>query len=110
MGKIVLEIQRQSSKTFLDNIKEIPRKSETKSLSYEQKLVDGDMNEIEMEEELSKHQKEVAKIVLRRIVLIGFVVWDIKEDRPLPIILRKPFDTISHALLDLERGELFLHE
>ena len=37
------------------------------------------------------------------------MVWDIKEDRSLPIILGKPFLTTSHVLLDLERGELFLH-
>ena len=56
------------------------------------------------------HQKEVAKIVPRRITPpIEFVVWDIKEDQPLPIILGKPFFTTSHALLDIEIGELFLH-
>ena len=55
------------------------------------KLVDGGKNELEREGELSMHQKEVAKIVLGRIApLIEFVVWDVKEDRPLPIILGKP--------------------
>ena len=37
------------------------------------------------------------------------MVWDIKEDCPLPIILGKPFLTTSHVLCDLEREELYLH-
>ena len=69
----------------------------------------GDKNEFEMEEELSKNI-EVVNVVPGTIVpLIEFVVWDSKEDRPLPIILGKPFLTTRQVLLDLERGELYLH-
>ena len=75
---------------------------------YEQELVDGDKNEFEMEEELSKNLEEVVNAVLRRIPPIEFVVWDIKEDRPLPIIMGKPFLTKTQVLLDLERGEISL--
>ena len=62
MGQLVLAIQRQSSKTFPNDAKEIQRECETRSLSYEQELVDGDKNEFEMEEELSK-DLEVVNVV-----------------------------------------------
>ena len=67
MGHIILAIQRQSSKTLPNDTKEITRDCETRSLSYEKELVDGDKNELEIEEELSKPQKEVSKIVQGRI-------------------------------------------
>ena len=73
---------------------------------YEQELVDGDRNEFEMDEELSKNLEEVVNVVLGRIPPIEFVAWDIKEDHPLPIILGKPFLTTTQVLLDIERGEL----
>ena len=46
--------------------------------------------------------------VCKFIFQVNFVVLDIEEDEKIPLILGRPFLATSHALIDVESGELTL--
>ncbi|XP_022872663.1 uncharacterized protein LOC111391644 [Olea europaea var. sylvestris] len=59
-----------------------------------------------------KHLREIIKDVLVKvdkfILSADFLILDMEEDREIPIILGRPFLATSRALVDVQRGELWL--
>ena len=69
---------------------------------------------LQLEDRSLKHQRgggvieDVLVKVDKFLFPAGFIVLDMEEDKEVPIILGRPFLATSHALIDVESGELTL--